>query len=73
MFKFRCAEKKSSLFKILKNGNVRILNKETRKRSFLGHVALSVNKLNERKVVSSADSGVVLTECRRNVNYTCTV
>ena len=73
MLEFRCAEKESSFFKILKNRNVRILNEETGKRSFLGHVALSVNKLNERKVVISADSGVVLTERRRNVNYTCTV
>ena len=73
VLELRRTEEESSLLKILKNRNIRILDKETCKRSFLCHITLAVNELNKRKIIVSADSRVVLTECRSNVNDTCTV
>jgi len=73
VFKLRCIEQLTSFFKIYKNFFINIFTECTCPRCFLSHFTLTVNKLYERQVVLSADIRVVLTECRSDMNDTCTV
>jgi len=56
-----------------KDFGVCVLNEHTCIGCFFCHVTLAVNKLNERKVIASANLCVVLTECGSDMNDTCTV
>ena len=73
VFKLRRIEQLTSFFKIYKNFFINIFTECTCPRCFLSHFTLTVNKLYERQVVLSADIRVVLTECRSDMNDTCTV
>ena len=73
MLKLRRIVQLAFLFQINQNRLVRILYKQARIRGILCHISLAVYKLYKRKIVFASNTSVVLTECRRNVNNTCTV
>ena len=73
VLKFRGGEKCAGFFQVFQNLRVGIFNKHTFPFGFFCHLTLAVYKLNKRQVVLSAYIGVVLAECRCNVNDTCTV
>ena len=43
------------------------------KRRLLGHHTLLIDKLDEREAILTADTGIILTECRGNVNDSGTI
>ena len=73
MLELRSIKKLTPRIKVNQYLGVRILYKESRKRSLLGHLSLAVNKLYKRKVIITSDIGIVLTECRCNMYNTGTV
>ena len=73
MFKLRCVKELSFLIKVLQYLRVRILNKHACIRRFLRQITLAVYKLYERKVIFSANLGIILTKCRCNMNDSSTI
>ena len=73
MLKLGSIEEHTCLFEVNKNMLVCILYEDACVRCFFCKVTLAVNKLNKGKIVLSADSCVVFTECGSTMNDTCTV
>ena len=70
MLKLRRLDQQSALLQILQNELVRVLDEHAGPLGLLGQAALRIHQLNERQVILTTHAGVVLTECRRNVNDT---
>ena len=73
VFEFRSVKKKSHLFKVSKYQRVGLFNKGAGVWSLGSKITLTVNKLNKRKVILSANLGVIFTKSGSNMNNTCTV
>ena len=73
MLEFGSVKEQAPAVQIYQYLRVGVFYKQSRKRRFLCQIALSVNKLNERKVIFPSYSGIVLAESRRNVNDSRTV
>ena len=84
MLELRCCRKKISFAEVLQDFRIAAdcalgdfllgrLAAHSGKWSLRRHSSLLIHELDERKVIISADSGVILTESRRDVNDTCTV
>ena len=69
MLKFRSGEKLAFFVKIGQHKRVCVLYEFACIGSFLGHIALAVNKLNKGQIIGSAYSCVVLAESGSDVNY----
>ena len=69
----RCIKQKILVLECLQNRHICFLAEGARPRSFLGHFTFFVYELYERKIVSVADFGVVLTKCRGDMNNTGTI
>ena len=73
MFKLRSVKEQSSFVKILKDILISVLTEYSLPFCSACKTAFAVNKLQERKVIISANLRVVLTKRRSNMNYTCSV
>ena len=68
-----CGEEFSVFIEVDEDIDIGILDELACVGSFLGHIALAVNELNEGEVVFSADLCVILTECGSDMNDARTV
>ena len=73
MLKLRCIKKLSFFIQIDKDILIGILHELTGVRCLCGKASLAINELYKRKVIVTADSRIVFTKSRRDVNDTGTV
>ena len=73
MCEYRSCKQKSLLFQFLEDQRISLLYEDSVPVCSSAHLALCINELYERKSVLPAYSGVVFTESRSVVNYSCTV
>ena len=73
MLEFRCVKKFALFVKVCEDHRVRFLNKYTGVWCFFGHVTLSVYELYKRKIIITANTAVILTKCRCDMNDTSTI
>ena len=73
MLELRRREQQLFLGKILDHHRISVLDKCSDIRSLLSHKSLVIDELYKRQIIVSADLGIVLTKCRSDMNYTCTV
>ena len=73
MLKLRRGKEQSSLFQIFQDHRIGFLAKYTCKRSLLCHFPFSVYKLYKWHIIAASHLGIVLTECRRDMNHASTV
>ena len=73
MLKLGSVKQQALFVKVLKHHRIGFLYEYACVRCFGSHITFAVNKLYERQVILSADLSVIFTECRSNMNNTCTV
>ena len=73
MLKLRRVKQPAFFIQVYQYLRICIFYEQSGIRSLLRHIALSVYKLDERKVIVASDPGVVFTECRCDMNDTGTV
>ena len=73
VFKLRSGKEKASLVQVFQDHGICFLTENACPGSFRSHLTLGVYQLQERKVISSADFGVILTEGRSDMNNTGTI
>ena len=73
MLELRRRKQLSFLIQILQDLRIRFFHEESRVRSLLCHISFAIYKLHEGQLIFSADTGVILTEGRSDMNDSGTV